>query len=238
MYENTTKEILDAQKNEEGAMNNLIEKNSGLIWSIVKRFSGRGYELEELFQIGAMGFVKAINRFDATFEVKLSTYAVPYMIGEIKRFLRDDGPIKVSRSIKELSVRIKDIQREYLEKNGEEVTLQTLAEILKTSKEEIAAALEYTKPMESIYDYAYDDEDTYKIEKISIGKDEASQIVDRLTIKELIDNLETKEKEIITLRYFKDKTQAQVAKIMGISQVQVSRIEKRILNNMKLKLVC
>lgn len=152
--------------------------------------------------------------------------------------MRDDGPIKVSRSIKELACKIRDIQREYLEKNGEEVTVLKLADILKTSKEEIAVALEYTKPMESIYDYAYDDEDTYKIEKICVGKDEANQIVDRITVKELIDNLETKEKEIITLRYFKDKTQAQVAKILGISQVQVSRIEKRILNSMKLKLVC
>ena len=158
--------------------------------------------------------------------------------GEIKRFIRDDGPIKVSRSIKELANKIKDIQREYIEKTGEEITIQKLAQKLNTSKEEIAIATEYTKPMESIYDYVYDDEDTYKIEKINIGKDEASQIVDRLTIKELIESLETKEKELIILRYFKDKTQSQVAKIMGISQVQVSRIEKRILNSMKLKLVC
>ena len=116
--------------------------------------------------------------------------------------------------------------------------MQKLSEILKTGKEEIAVALEYTRPIDSIYDYVYDDEDTCKIEKISSGKDEASQIVDKLTIKELIESLELKEKEIIILRYFKDKTQNQVAKILGLSQVQVSRIEKRILNNMKLKLVC
>ena len=169
MYENSTEEILQAQNKREGAMDRLIEKNSGLIWSIIKRFGGRGYELEELYQIGAIGFMKAINRFDARFEVKLSTYAVPYMIGEIKRFLRDDGPIKVSRNIKELAGKIKDIQKQYFEQTGQEITIQKMAELLKTTKEDIAVALEYTKPLESIYEYAYDDEDTYKIEKIKVG---------------------------------------------------------------------
>lgn len=146
--------------------------------------------------------------------------------------------MKVSRNIKELAGKIKEIQREYLEKTGQEITIQKMAEVLKTSKEEIAAALEYTKPLESIYEYAYDDEDTYKIEKINAGPDESSKIVDRLTLKQLIENLETKEKELVLLRYFKDKTQCQVAKILGISQVQVSRMEKKILSNMKTKLVC
>lgn len=237
MYENSTEEILQAQNKQEGAMERIIEKNSGLIWSIVKRFSGRGYELEELYQIGAIGFMKAINRFDATFEVKLSTYAVPYMIGEIKRFMRDDGPIKVSRSIKELAGKIKDVQRQYFEQKGQEVTIQKIAEILNTTKEEVTVALEYTKPLESIYEPIYDDEDTYKIEKINIGQDEASKIVDNLTLKQLIENLKNEEKELVMLRYFKDKTQCQVAKILGISQVQVSRMEKKILSNMKAKLV-
>lgn len=238
MYENSTEEILQAQNKQEGAMERLIEKNSGLIWSIVKRFSGRGYELEELYQIGAIGFMKAINRFDATFEVKLSTYAVPYMIGEIKRFMRDDGPIKVSRSIKELAGKIKDVQRQYFEQKGQEITIQKIAEMLETTKEEVTVALEYTKPLESIYEPIYDEEDTYKIEKINIGQDEASKIVDNLTLKQLIENLKTEEKELVMLRYFKDKTQCQVAKILGISQVQVSRMEKKILGNMKAKLVC
>ena len=238
MYENTKEEILNAQNGMDGAIDYLIEKNSGLIWSIVKRFNGRGYEAQELYQIGAIGFVKAIKRFDPTFEVALSTYVVPYMIGEIKRFIRDDGPIKVSRSIKELSCKIKELQREYLEKNEEELTVQKLAEKLNTSKEEIAVALDYTKPMESIYDYAYDDENTYKIEKINCGNDESTKIVDKITLRELIENLNTTEKEVIILRYFKDKTQTQVAKILNISQVQVSRMEKRILNNMKMKLIC
>ena len=238
MYENTTEEILQAQRKEEGAMEKLLQKKSGLIWSIVKRFCGRGYELEELYQIGVIGFLKAIQRFDATFEVKLSTYAVPYMIGEIKRFLRDDGPIKVSRNIKELAVKMKEVQKEYLEKTGEEITIQKLAELLKIPREEIAVALEYTKPLESLYEYAYEDENVYKIEKISEGLDEATQIVNKLTLKQLIENLEIQEKEIVLLRYFKGKTQCQVAKIIGISQVQVSRLEKKILKKMKTKLVC
>lgn len=144
----------------------------------------------------------------------------------------------MSRSIKELATKIKDIQKKYEETFSQEITVQKLSEILNTPKEEIAAALEYTKPLESIYDYVYDSEDTYKIEKINTNKDEPSQIVDRLAIKELLENLDNKEKKIIVLRYFKDKTQTQVANILGISQVQVSRLEKKILSNMKAKLVC
>ena len=236
MYENSAEEILKAQNNEEGAMEHLVVKNSGLIWSIVKRFSGRGYDTEELYQIGSIGFIKAIKRFDASFEVKISTYAVPYILGEIKRFLRDDNPIKVSRSIKELSIKIKQIQQEHLSKTGEEISINKIAEMLNTSKEEIATAIDYTNPIESIDEEVYEDEQK-KIEKINIGKDEATQIVERLALKEAIENLSVREKEIITLRYFRDKTQSQVAKIIGITQVQVSRIEKKILTNMRAKLI-
>lgn len=236
MYENSAEEILRAQNNEEGAMEHLVVKNSGLIWSIVKRFSGRGYDTEELYQIGSIGFIKAIKRFDASFEVKISTYAVPYILGEIKRFLRDDNPIKVSRSIKELSIKIKQIQQEHLSKTGEEISINKIAEMLNTSKEEIATAIDYTNPIESIDEEVYEDEQK-KIEKINIGKDEATQIVERLALKEAIEGLSVREKEIITLRYFRDKTQTQVAKIIGITQVQVSRIEKKILTNMRAKLI-
>lgn len=236
MYENSAEEILRAQNNEEGAMEHLVVKNSGLIWSIVKRFSGRGYDTEELYQIGSIGFIKAIKRFDASFEVKISTYAVPYILGEIKRFLRDDNPIKVSRSIKELSIKIKQIQQEHLSKTGEEISINKIAEMLNISKEEIATAIDYTNPIESIDEEVYEDEQK-KIEKISVGKDEATQIVERLALKEAIEGLSVREKEIITLRYFRDKTQTQVAKIIGITQVQVSRIEKKILTNMRAKLI-
>lgn len=235
MYENSTEEIIKAQNNEEGAMNNIVIKNSGLIWSIVKRFCGRGYDAEELYQIGCIGFIKAIKRFDTSFEVKMSTYAVPYILGEIKRFLRDDNPIKVSRSVKELSIKIKQIQQEYLAKTGEEINVHQIAKILNTTKEEIAIAIDYTNPIESIDEVVEDEQ--IKIEKINIGKDESTQIVERIALKESIEKLDVREKQIIILRYFRDKTQSQVAKIIGITQVQVSRIEKKILNSMREKLV-
>lgn len=235
MYENSTEEIIKAQNNEEGAMDNLVMKNSGLIWSIVKRFCGRGYDAEELYQIGCMGFIKAIKRFDASFEVKMSTYAVPYILGEIKRFLRDDNPIKVSRSVKELSMKVKQIQQEYLIKTGEEINVHQIAEILNTTKEEIAIAIDYTNPIESIDETVEDEQ--IKIEKINTGKDEPTQIVEQIALKEAIEKLDVRERQIIILRYFRDKTQSQVAKMIGITQVQVSRIEKKILNSMREKLI-
>ena len=150
MYENTTEKILNAQNGNQDEMAKLIEENNGLIWSIVKRFSGRGYEPEDLYQIGAMGFIKAIKRFDTSFEVRLSTYAVPYILGEIKRFIRDDGPIKISRSIKELNVKIIELQKEYFNKYGKEITLEEISRELKISKEEITMALDSTRPVDSI----------------------------------------------------------------------------------------
>ena len=151
MYNNNTKEILEAQQGNHEIMSKLIESNSGLVWSIVKRFSGRGFELEDLYQIGVIGLIKSIKRFDTNFDVRLSTYAVPYILGEIKRFIRDDGPIKVSRSIKELSMKIKDIQREYINKTGEEIGINEIAKKLKIPKEDIAVALDAANPVESIY---------------------------------------------------------------------------------------
>lgn len=222
------------------AMQKILANNEGLTWSIVKRFSGRGYEMEDLYQIGCMGFIKAIKRFDSNYEVKISTYAVPYILGEIKRFIRDDGPIRVSRSIKEMVVKIKEIQREYLIKEGREIGIIEIAKKLGVSKEDIAVAMDSERQIESIHDEAYSSKNgegkTSKLEKISTQVDEASKIVDKLCVKELIEHLEEREKEIILLRYYKEKTQSEVAKILGITQVQVSRIERKILANMKIKL--
>lgn len=238
MYDNNVEDIKDAQNGNKEKMTKLLNDNSGLIWSIVKRFNYRGYELEDLYQIGAMGFIKSIKRFDTDFEVKLSTYAVPYILGEIKRYIRDDGPIKISRSIKELAIKIQEIQKQYLYKNGKEININQIAEILKISKEEIAVAIESIRPIESIDQEKSSDNDTRSLmEKISNNKDEADLIVNKLSIKDLIEKLPNREKQVILLRYYKEKTQSQVAKILGISQVQVSRIEKRILNSMKLKLI-
>ena len=238
MFENSTKDILDAQNGNKDVMADLIEKNNGLIWSIVKRFKDRGYELEDLYQIGSIGFIKAVKRFDVNFEVKLSTYAVPYILGEIKRFLRDDGNIKISRSIKDLAVKIKDIEMKFLNNEGRELSILEIAKELKVSKEDVTLAMDSLNPMASIYDEIYSDKDgsISLIDKLSTNIDEAEKIVNRLSINELVSNLNDREKQIIFLRYYKNKTQMQVAKILDISQVQVSRIEKKILSKMRLKL--
>ncbi len=240
MYENDMKMIEQAQNGNKDDMTKLIEDNSRLVWSIVRRFNGRGYDIEDLYQIGCIGLIKAIQRFDTNFEVRLSTYAVPYILGEIKRFIRDDGPIKISRSIKELNIKIKELQNEYQNKYGKDISLEEIAKELKTSKEEIAMALDSSRPVNSIEDSQYRDNKTDKtisvIEQLSTGKDEETEITNRMTIKKLISELKDKEKEVILLRYYKGKTQMQVSKILGITQVQVSRIERKVLDNMKRKL--
>lgn len=237
-YENTIQDIIDAQNGNQETMSKLVEENNGLIWSIVKRFQGRGYELEDLYQIGSIGFIKSIKRFDVSFDVKLSTYAVPYILGEIKRFIRDDGSIKVSRSIKELAMKIKDVEAKHLREKGEEITILQIAKELNVSKEEVAIALDSLRPTVSIYEdsYSNDEGGISFLDTLSTDVDEAEQLSNKLAIKQMIENLEEREKEIILLRYYKNKTQMEVAKILGISQVQVSRIEKKILNSMKLKL--
>lgn len=240
MFENSTEAIKKAQSGDKYEMEKILKENNGLIWSIVKRFNGRGYELDDLYQIGCIGFIKSIKRFNTNYDVKLSTYAVPYMIGEIKRYIRDDGPIKVSRGIKELGVKIRELQKEYLNKKGIEIKTEDIAKKLKISKEDVVLALESTNIVESIDGTYYTDNKDGNsinlIEKISSNKNEEEMITTRITLNEMIENLDKREKEIILLRFYKEKTQTQVAKILGITQVQVSRIERKILNNMKMKL--
>ncbi len=240
MYDNDMKNIELAQTGNKESMTQLVENNSRLIWSIVRRFSGRGYDVEDLYQIGCIGLIKAIQRFDTSFEVKLSTYAVPYILGEIKRFIRDDGPIKISRSIKELNIKIIELQKEYMNKYGKEITLDELAKELKTTKEEITMSMDSLRPVNSIEDSQYRDNKTDKtvsiIEKLSTGRDEETEITNKIVIKKLISELDSKEKEIILLRYYRGKTQMQVSRMLGITQVQVSRIERKVLDNMKRKL--
>lgn len=194
-----------------------------------------------MYQIGCEGFIKSIKRFDLNFDVKLSTYAVPYMIGEIKKYIRDDGPIKVSRSIKELSVKIKQLQKEYFYKKGEEITINQIAKELKVSREDIILAMEANNTIESIENSTYinqkDGNCISLLDTLSNENDEQEMITNKLTINQLIKGLEARDKEIILLRFYKQKTQTQVAKILGITQVQVSRIERKILGNMKRKLI-
>ncbi|MFQ9263531.1 MAG: sigma-70 family RNA polymerase sigma factor [Clostridia bacterium] len=239
MYENNINSIKRAQDGDKFEMDKLIRDNNGLIWSIVKRFMNRGYEAEDLYQIGCIGFIKSIKRFDTNFEVKLSTYSVPYILGEIKRFIRDDGPIKVSRSIKELNTKINELKRQYL-LNGKEITLEQICKELKIQKEDAIIAMESTNAVESMDAAANAENKDGKqmtiFDKLSTGKNEEELITNKMVINQLLNELKDRDKEIILLRFFKEKTQTEVANILGISQVQVSRIERKILNEMKAKL--
>lgn len=241
MLENTYDDIVKAQEGNQEAMAGLVKNNMGLVYNIAKRFVGRGYEIEDLNQIGAMGLVKSIKKFDTSYNVQLSTYAVPFIIGEIKRYIRDDGRIKVSRSIKELAVKINQIQHDAI-KNGEEIKIEKIAELLHVSKEEVALAIDAnaSNVVTSINDPIYNEKSGKEVcvgDMIPDENNEELNIADRLTINKLIGELNEQEKEIVISRYFNGKTQTEVAKKLGISQVQVSRIEKRILHSMKQKLV-
>lgn len=237
-FKKNNSDVIKAQNGDKEAMQTLIDRNRGLIWSIVKRFQDRGYETEDLYQVGVMGFIKCIKRFDTSFEVQLTTYAVPYILGEIKRYLRDDGPVKISRSIKELAIKAMETKEQYFRNNGQEIKIEELAQMLNTSKEELAMAMEAFRPVESIYQPAYDfDEDGINlIDKMQSETNQEEIISNRLCIQEALKNLKDQEKQIIVLRYYKGKTQTEVAKILGITQVQVSRIEKKTLEHMRVKL--
>lgn len=241
MYENTYEKIAKAQSGDEEAMASLVKNNLGLVYNIAKRFSGRGYELEDLNQIGALGLIKSIKKFDTSFDVQLSTYSVPFIMGEIKRYIRDDGKIKVSRSIKELGTKINQIQKEYYLKNGQDIKIEQIAEVLKVPKEDIALAIDANSSaiVTSINEpvYSKDSSKTLNVEDIIPDtKNQEAMINDKLTVNKLIEELQPQEKQIVMMRYYKGSTQTEVAKTLGISQVQVSRIEKRILYSMKQKL--
>jgi len=228
--------IMMAKAGDKGAQGVLVENNVGLVWSIVRRFQNRGHETEDLFQIGCIGLIKAINKFDTTFEVKFSTYAVPMIIGEIKRFLRDDGIIKVSRSLKEVSSKVR-ITKEIMSKElGREPSISEMADRLDISSEELVMAVEAGYAPESLFNPVGegDNSSLMLIDKLNDDcNDKETDIIDKITLKQVLDTLKPREKQIIVLRYFKEKTQVQIAKLLGISQVQVSRIEKKILEDMR-----
>ncbi len=227
-----------AQQGDENAKKQLVEENSGLVWSIVKRFSNRGYEADDLFQLGSIGLLKCIEKFNFSFNVKFSTYAVPMIMGEIKRFLRDDGPIKVSRPLKELAAKAKQIEQTITKKTGKSPTINYLAKELNTTTEELVVALDSGKEIESLYSTVYqnDGNPVYLIDKLNIQENSDEKIINNIILKQMIKNLPEREKEIIKLRYFQDKTQTEVAKQVGLSQVQISRIEKKLLKSFREKL--
>lgn len=224
--------IQKAQAGDQNAKEQIINQNFNLVRSIVHRFINRGYEWDDLFQIGCIGLIKAIERFNLDFSVKFSTYAVPMIIGEIRRFIRDDNPVKVSRPVKELAYRVHKIQEKLNGTLGREPTIGEIAKELALAPQEIVSALEAVQAPASLYDSAFHDEsgDTIPLLdqiKGEIGQDSA--YFDSLVLREVISRLPTKERTVITLRFFEDKTQAEIAAIIGLSQVQVSRIEKQAL---------
>lgn len=227
-----------AHDGDKAARDKLVTDNFGLIWSIVRRFTGRGYEPEDLFQIGSIGLMKAIDKFDLSYEVKFSTYAVPMITGEIKRFLRDDGMIKVSRSIKEMAMKVKNVREELIYRMGREPTVEEIAGEIGASKEEVAASMEASAEVESLYRAVNknDENSILLIDKIEEENSAQEELLNRMVLRELLTDLSDKDREIIVRRYYYNETQSQIAVKMGISQVQVSRLEKKILKQMREKL--
>lgn len=227
--------IRRSQEGDKEARDKVVMENVGLVWSIVRRFMCRGHEPEDLFQIGSIGLIKAIDKFDLSYDVKFSTYAVPMIMGEIKRFLRDDGVIKVSRSLKETAGKIRVAREKLNNLYGREPTLDEIGQEMNLAKEEVVMALESGAEVESLYKTIYqgDGNAIYLIDKLEQTNDENEIMIDKLALKETIESLDEKDQELIKLRYFMDRTQTDIAKELGISQVQVSRLEKKILLKMR-----
>ncbi|MDO4563775.1 MAG: SigB/SigF/SigG family RNA polymerase sigma factor [Clostridia bacterium] len=232
MKEETRALLREAKKGSKSAMESLVEANTGLIYSVIRHFQNRGAEADDLFQIGAVGLIRAIARFDLSYDVEFSTYAVPMIIGEIKRFLRSDGMIKVSRRTKELSTRVRGAIDTHRAKFGEEPTIEQLAEALGESAAEISFAMDATAAPESIYK-SVGEKGALLADTIASRENCEEALTTRLSLYEAIDKLSEREKKIILLRYFREKTQSEVARMVGISQVQISRIEKKVLAQMR-----
>lgn len=230
--------IRRSQDGDKAARETLIEENLGLIHHVVKRFLGRGVEAEDLFQIGAVGLVKAVDRFDLSFGVRFSTYAVPMIAGEIKRFLRDDSMIKVSRSLKELAVKAARLREQLLMERGEEPGVDELARRLKVEPEELVQAMDSSIEVESLQKVICQgsSEGVSLMERVEQRHDEQEELLRRMLLEELLSSLEPRERRLIVLRFFYDRTQTQVAMELGMSQVQVSRLEKKILSALKEKM--
>ncbi len=213
----------------------LVKENVGLVWCVVKRFYGRGAEPEDLFQIGSIGLLKAIDKFDLSYDVQFSTYAVPMISGEIRRFLRDDGMIKVSRSLKKLSYKCGKKKEELTERMGREPTVEELATSLGTEKEELVQAMEAATEVESIYRPIHQEGDSQLsiLDRLEEKSRPEEHLLNRMMLSQILDGLDKEERQLIYLRYFQEKTQAAVGEILGISQVQVSRMEKKILERMR-----
>ncbi len=227
-----------AQAGDKFARQQMIEGNTRLVWSIVQRFASRGADLEDLFQIGCIGLMKSVDKFDLSYEVKFSTYAVPMIIGEIQRFLRDDGMVKISRSIRELNFKIRHATDDFLKVHERQPTILELAAILEVSREEIVMATDALRDPASLQEQLYENDSGDALTLMDQMRDERSEkSFDHIPLRELVEKLEKREQMIIYLRYYLDCTQSDIAERLGISQVQVSRLEKKILSQLKTWLV-
>ncbi|MBQ8639187.1 MAG: SigF/SigG family RNA polymerase sporulation sigma factor [Lachnospiraceae bacterium] len=233
--ENTLELINRAQNGDAEAREQLVEGNVGLIWNVVRRFSNRGQDPEDLFQIGCIGLLKAIDRFDGRFEVRFSTYAVPMIMGEIKRFLRDDGMLKVSRTLKEIASRARAMEADYQNRFGKDPTMEEIAAALMITREELAEALSSSAEVESLQKTIYqsDGDAILLMDKLENEENEQERMLNHMALTSVMKQLQPQEQKIITLRYYYERTQTQTAMTMGISQVQVSRLEKKVLMKMR-----
>ena len=234
--EETLELIKKAQAGDEQAKETLVQENSPLIKSVIRWFKDKGVEYEDLYQLGCMGFLKAINRFDTTYNVKFSTYVVPMVVGEIKRFMRDDGAVKVSRAIKGLNIKINKFSDEFFAKHDRKATLSEIAEHFKISEQEVVLAMDSAKMPVSLYTPFDDGEEDGLTIIDRFDGEQNEDFVEKFALKDMIDSIDERDKKIILMRYFYDKTQSEIAKRLGVSQVQISRLENKILENLRKKL--
>lgn len=227
--------IVRAQEGDLEAREKLINCNLKLVFNLVQRFSNRGYELEDLFQIGTIGLVKAVDKFDLNYDVKFSTYAVPMIVGEIRRFLRDDNSVKVSRSLKETAYKIQKAKENLIRQWGREPSINEIAKELNLAREEIVTAMEAAQAPTSIYETLYQDDGDpiYLMDQLSNDSEQENNWFENIALKEVLAKLPPRERQIIVMRFFEDKTQSEIAKVLGLSQVQVSRLERQTLKIIK-----
>jgi RNA polymerase sporulation-specific sigma factor len=237
LFDRNNELIALAKTGDKAALEQLFEINMGLVKNIALKFLNRGIELDDAIQIGSIGLYKAVKKFDFSYNTQFSTYAVPMIMGEIKRFLRDDGAIKVSRQIKENSYKINRFTDEYKNRFGREPKISEISEGLRLDKDDVVTALSYCPTCESLYAPIGDDGGGTLVDRLVCGENEEEKLVENLSLYDLLEKLPERDKTVIELRYFKEQTQNEVAKRLNISQVQVSRIEKKILEQLKSKLI-
>jgi RNA polymerase sporulation-specific sigma factor len=232
-HEESLRLIKAAQRGDEGAKETMIVRNTALVKSIVKKFLNRGVEFDDLMQIGSLGLVKAVLGYDPSYDVRFSTYAVPMIAGEIKRFLRDDGIIKVSRSLREKSFEIFNLKAKMKEELQREPTVEELAAKLEMSPEDIVFAMEAVRSPVSIFEPAFDDDTSKTLLIDTMCENSDSDMIDKILLRELLGKLTPKERQLIMLRFYSDKTQMEIAQILGVSQVQVSRLITKTIAKLK-----